>query len=84
MPILGALASYSIVFSATYTIYIFNRICFAGYYSKFSNYNIPDLNKQEFYILFTLGAFTVMLGVYSSPILDGLHYNVSCLIYQAL
>ncbi len=84
LPILGALASSSIVFSAAYTIYMFNRICFAGYYSKFFNYNIPDLNKREFYILFTLVAFTVILGIYPSPILDGLHYNVSCLIYQAL
>ena len=83
LPLLGAFASSSIVFSAAYTIYMFNRICFAGSYSKFFIHNIPDLNKREFYILFTLVAFTVILGVYPSPILDGLHYNVSCLIYQA-
>ena len=82
LPILGALSSSSIVFSAAYTIYMFNRICFAGTYSKFLKFNVPDLNKREFYILFTLVVLTVILGVYPSPILYGLHYNASCLIYQ--
>ena len=82
LPLLGAFASCSIIFSAAYTIYMFNRICFAGKYSKFFKYNIPDLNKREFYILFTLVALTIILGVYPAPILDGLHYNVSCLIYK--
>jgi NADH-ubiquinone oxidoreductase chain 4 len=35
MPILGMLASSSIILSAAYTIYMFNRICFGGSYSKF-------------------------------------------------
>lgn len=83
LPILGALASSSIVFSAAYTIYMFNRIAFAGSYSKFFKVNISDLNKREFYILLTLVLFTVILGIYPSPILDGLHYSVSTLIYTA-
>jgi len=83
LPILGALASSSIVLSAAYTIYMFNRIAFAGSYSKYFEFNIPDLKKREFYILFTLVIFTVVLGVYPVPILDGLHYSVSCLIYKS-
>ena len=82
LPILGAFSSSSIVFSAAYTIYMFNRICFSGTYSKFFKFNVPDLNKREFYILFTLVVLTVILGIYPTPILDGLHYNVSSLIYQ--
>ncbi len=82
LPLLGVLASSSIVFSAAYTIYMFNRIAFAGSYSKYFVFNIPDLNKREFYILLTLVVFTVVLGVYPAPILDGLHYSVSCLIYS--
>lgn len=81
LPILGVLASSSIVFSAAYTIYMFNRIVFAGSYSKFFIFNIPDLNKREFYILFTLVVFTIVLGIYPAPILDGLHFSVSSLIY---
>ena len=82
LPLLGVLASSSIVFSAAYTIYMFNRIAFAGSYSKFFKVNIFDLNKREFYILLTLVVFTVILGVYPAPVLDGLHYSVTTLIYS--
>ena len=81
LPLLGVFASCSIVFSAAYTIFMFNRIAFAGSYSKFLTVNIPDLNKREFLILLTLVVLTVVLGIYPSPLLDGLHYSVSCLIY---
>jgi NADH-ubiquinone oxidoreductase chain 4 len=83
LPLLGVLASSSIVFSAAYTIYMFNRIAFAGALSKFFSVSIPDLNKREFYILLTLVVFTVVFGIYPAPILDGLHYSTSSLIYYA-
>ena len=81
-PIMGVFASSSIILSAAYTIYMFNRIAFAGSFTKFFNVNVPDLNKREFSILVTLVVFTVTLGLYPAPILDGLHYSVSCLIYS--
>lgn len=81
LPIMGALAASSIIFSAAYTIYMFNRIAFAGTYSKYFDVNILDINKREFYILFTLVTLTIIFGVYPSPILDGLHYSVSSLIF---
>jgi len=82
LPLLGVLASSSIVFSAAYTIYMFNRIAFGGSYSKFFEVNLSDVNKREFFILLTLVMFTVVLGIYPAPILDGLHYSVSTLIYS--
>jgi NADH-ubiquinone oxidoreductase chain 4 len=84
LPILGIFASSSIIFSAAYTIYMFNRIAFAGSYSKYFLFNIPDLNKREFYMLLTLTSLTVILGIYPAPILNGLHYSVSTLIYSTL
>jgi len=82
IPLLGVFASSSIVLSAAYTIYMFNRIAFGGSFSKDFSSNIADINKREFYILFTLVLFTVVLGIYPSPILDGLHYSTSSLIYS--
>ena len=82
LPLLGIFASSSIVFSAAYTIYMFNRIAFGGSFSKFFEVNISDLNKREFFIIFTLVILTVILGIYPAPILDGLHYTVSLLIYS--
>ena len=81
LPLLGVIASSSIIFSAAYTIFLFNRIAFAGAYSKYFMFNIPDLNKREFFIVLTLVIFTVLFGIYPSFILDGLHYYTSFLIY---
>lgn len=82
LPILGALACSSIVFSAAYTFFMYNRIVFGGSLSQNFSVNIPDLYKREFIMLGTLVAFTIFFGVFPSPILDGLHYSVSTLIYN--
>ena len=82
--IFGVLASSSIIFSAAYTIYMFNRIAFGGWYSKFFEVNIPDLNKRELYMLLTLIIFTVCLGIYPALVLDGINYSTSTLIYFSI
>jgi NADH-ubiquinone oxidoreductase chain 4 len=82
MPILGILASSSIIFSAAYTIFMYNRIAFAGSYSTYFVENIGDVNRREFVMLIIFILFTVLFGIYPSPILDGLHYSVSSLIYN--
>jgi NADH-ubiquinone oxidoreductase chain 4 len=82
LPLMGAFASSSIVLSAAYTIYMFNRIAFGGKLSRYIKVNLPDLNKREFMILFILAALTVIFGIYASPILDGLHFSSSSLIYS--
>ena len=82
MPILGLLASSSIVFSAAYTIYMYNRIAFGGSYSVFFKENLRDVNKREFIMLLVFVILTVLFGIYPAPILDGLHYSVSSLIYN--
>ena len=84
LPILGAIAASSIVFSAAYTMFMFNRIAFGGALSKHIQSPLPDLNRREFYILAILVFFTVLFGIYPAPILDGLHYSVSTLIYNSL
>jgi NADH-ubiquinone oxidoreductase chain 4 len=82
LPLAGVLASSSIVFSAAYTIYMFNRIFFAGsFVSKNWFEYLPDLNKREFFMLLLLTLFTIILGIYPSIILDGLHYYTSHLLY---
>jgi NADH-ubiquinone oxidoreductase chain 4 len=82
MSILGILASSSIILSAAFTIYMYNRIAFGGNYSSYFINYVTDVSKREFAILFILIIFTVFLGLYPAPILDGLHYSVSSLIYN--
>jgi len=84
LPLLGLFASSSIVLSAAYTIYMFNRIAFGGKLSKYIKVNIPDLNRREFIMLLILVVLTVLFGIYPKPILDGLHYSVSTLIYMSV
>ena len=62
--------------------YIFNRITFKGLFNKFFKANISNINKREFFILLTLIAFTVILDIYPTPIINGLYYLVSSLIYN--
>lgn len=83
LPVLGVIASSSIVFSAAYTIFMFNRIAFGGSFSLYFKTNIVDVNKREFFILLTLVVFTVVLGIYPAPVLDGLHYSASTLIFNS-
>src|SRR5213080_5059285 len=75
LPLAGALASLSIIFSAAYTIFMFNRISFVGsIFIHFLDTYIPDLNKRDFSILLILILFTVFLGLYPAPLLEGIHY----------
>lgn len=83
LPLLGLFACSSIILSAAYTIYLYNRISFAGSFSKYFLENIYDTTKREFFLLFTLVKVTIIFGIYPSFILDGLHYYVSSLLYWA-
>lgn len=83
IPVAGILASSSIILSAAYTIFMFNRIAFAGsIFPRYWEEYIPDLNRREFFMLIVLVLFTILLGIYPSIILDGLHYYVYNLLYS--
>nr|YP_002213607.1 NADH dehydrogenase subunit 4 [Beauveria brongniartii]ABU50180.1 NADH dehydrogenase subunit 4 [Beauveria brongniartii] len=82
LPVLGVFACSSIVFSAAYTIYMFNRTAFGGTFTRFLDESVYDVNKREFILLFILVAFTVILGIYPSIILNVLDYSMNNLIYS--
>ena len=82
LALLGIFSSSSIIFSAAYTMYMFNRISFGGTFSEYFNENISDINKREFFLLITLVLFTLIFGIYPSFVLDGLHYSVTSLLYM--
>lgn len=82
LPIFGIIGASSMVLSAAYTMYMFNRITFGGSFTKFFEENIFDTSKREFTLLFILVLFTVILGIYPSLVLDTLHYSVVNLIYN--
>jgi NADH-ubiquinone oxidoreductase chain 4 len=82
LPLAGILSSSSIVFSAAFTIYMFNRIIFGGSLFKMNWIEyIMDLNIREYSILLVLVIFTVSLGIYPSIVTDGLNYVTQGLLY---
>jgi len=82
LPVLGVFACSSIVFSAAYSVYLFNRVSFGGSFTRFLEESVFDVNKREFLILFILVVFTIVLGIYPSLILDVLHYPMTNVLYS--
>lgn len=78
-PIMTMLASTSIVLSACYSIYLYNRICF-GSWSRYLN-PVIDLTRLEFNVLIPLLVLIIALGLYPNIVLDYLHVSCSSLIY---
>lgn len=78
-PLLTSFSSLSIVLSAAYSIYLFNRIS-GGVKSHYLSV-VYDINRREFYILFPLLLLTIVLGIYPNFILSDLEYSLSNLIY---
>ena len=66
--IVGVLASLSILFSAVYSIYLYNRVCFGitSNYLRFSR----DLNRREFYVLLPLIILIFVMGIFSFIVID--------------
>jgi NADH-ubiquinone oxidoreductase chain 4 len=82
LPVLGVFACSSIVFSAAYSVYLFNRVSFGGSFTRFLEESVFDVNKREFLILFILVVFTIVFGIYPSLILDVLHYPMTNVLYS--
>nr|QVV23932.1 NADH dehydrogenase subunit 4 [Trichoderma cornu-damae] len=82
LPVLGVFACTSIVFSAAYSVYLFNRVSFGGSFTRFLEESVYDVNKREFLMLFILVAFTIVFGIYPSLILNVLDYPVTNVLYS--
>jgi NADH-ubiquinone oxidoreductase chain 4 len=80
-PILTGLAGISMVLSASYSFWFFNRISY-GTESSYLN-NVYDLSRREFFVLLPLLFLTILLGLFPNIVLDTLHFSVSSLIIDS-
>lgn len=78
-PIIGLLGASSIVLSACYSIFLFNRMCF-GTYSQYLSYT-KDVNRREFMVLLPLLLVGFIFGIIPNVIFNDLHIAVSQSIY---
>ena len=79
-PIIAVLGASSIVLSACYSIFLFNRIAFGSYHPSLQP--LKDLNRREYYLLMSLLIPTVLLGIFPNVVLDTLHLSISNLLYN--
>jgi NADH-ubiquinone oxidoreductase chain 4 len=80
-PIITALAGISMILSAGYSFWLFNRISF-GTESPYL-LNVRDLSRREFFVLLPLVFITILLGIFPNIVLDSIHFSVSTLIIDS-
>lgn len=79
-PIMAALGASSIVLSACYSIFLYNRLSYGSYIPTLQP--LKDLNRREYYLLLSLLIPTVLLGIFPNVVLDTLHVSVTSLLYN--
>lgn len=78
-PFLALIASLGILLSATYSMWLYNRICFGSTSSYFSQFN--DLTKADVFCLSILAFTTLLLGLKPNLLLDLIHLPVMALLH---
>lgn len=78
-PIIAALGATSIVLSAAYSIFLYNRLSYGSYSPHLQP--VKDINRREYCLLLSLLFPTFLLGIYPNVILDSLHITTSSLLY---
>jgi proton-translocating NADH-quinone oxidoreductase chain M len=78
-PIIAALGATSIVLSAAYSIFLYNRLSYGTYSPHLQP--VKDINRREYCLLLSLLVPTFLLGIYPNVILDSLHITTSSLLY---
>ena len=78
-PIVAVLGATSIVFSACYSIYLYNRISYGSFSPHLAV--TSDVTRREFVLLISLLIPTVLFGILPNIVLDTLHVAVTSLLY---
>jgi NADH-ubiquinone oxidoreductase chain 4 len=78
-PIIALLGASGIVLSACYSLFLYNRISYGSYSPHLPV--LKDINRREFYILFSLLLPTIFFGILPNVLLNPLHTSISALLY---
>ena len=79
-PLVAIIGATGIVFSAVYSIFLYNRLSY-GSYSPYLK-PLKDINRREFMLLISLLIPTIVLGIFPNVILNTLHASVTTLLYN--
>jgi len=78
-PIIGVLGASSIVLSACYSIFLFNRLSF-GAYSQYLSFT-TDISRREFMLVLPMLLVALIFGIMPNVIFTDLHVAVTQLLY---
>jgi NADH-quinone oxidoreductase subunit M len=74
-------ATFGVIFSAAYSIWLYNRLCFGPVSSALSAYS--DLNGRELSLLVPLVVLVLVFGVFPAPLLAPFQFPLSLLLLDA-
>ncbi len=75
----GLLAATTLVLGAAYTLWMYKRVVF-GPIANDDVANLNDVSRREFWMLATLAALVLFMGVYPKPFTDVMHSSVANLL----
>ncbi len=76
---LGFLAATIMILGAAYTLWMYKRVMF-GAVANAHVAELTDLSRREFWLLATVAAAVLALGVYPKPFTDVMHASVAELL----
>ena len=79
---LGFLAAITLILGAAYTLWMYKRVIF-GAVANAHVAALQDIGAREFWLLATLAALVLWLGLWPRPFVDVLHASVTDLLAQA-
>ena len=79
-PIIASLGASGILFSACYSLFLFNRLSYGSYSPHLPV--LKDINRREYYLLISLLLPTIIFGIIPNILLNPLHTSISALLYN--
>jgi NADH-quinone oxidoreductase subunit M len=76
---LGFLAGTTLILGAAYTLWMYKRVIF-GAVANDHVAALTDINRREFWLLATLVALVLAMGIYPKPFVDVMHSSVADLL----
>ena len=76
---LGFLAAITLILGAAYTLWMYKRVIF-GEIANDHVRQLTDIGRREFWLLATVAALVLAMGVYPKPLIDVMHASVADLL----
>ena len=77
--LVAVIASLGVIIGAAYMLWLYKRVIFANLLNK-ELLKMPDLNKSEIFILWSLALPTLFFGFYPEPLINTVEVSVNNLI----